>query len=158
MNNVSLLGRIATDLEMKRTQNNKSYISFSLAVDRFSNGNKTADFIRCTAWGKNAENIVKYFSKGSLIAVNGSIRTANYTDRNGANRFVTGVSVSSFYFTGSTKEQNTASSDNSYHNNNYSNQKKNNNYPNNNSISNYNFGKYSADRYNGYPEYDGYCY
>lgn len=98
MNNVSLLGRIATDLEIKRTQNNKSYVSFSLAVDRFSNGNKTADFIRCTAWGKNAENIMKFFSKGSTIAVNGSIQTGAYTDRNGTKHYTTGVAVSNFYF------------------------------------------------------------
>ena len=161
MNNVSLLGRIATDLEMKRTQNNKSYVSFSLAVDRFSNGNKTADFIRCTAWGKNAENIMKFFSKGSTIAVNGSIQTGAYTDRNGTKHYTTGVAVSNFYFTATKKEQNAgyATQNNGYYGNNSSaDSMRNNSRQNNNGYQQNNYGNYSADKYNGYPEYDGYCY
>jgi len=166
MNNVNLLGRIATDLEMKRTQNNKSYVSFSLAVDRFSNGNKTADFIRCTAWGKNAENIMKFFSKGSTIAVNGSIQTGAYTDRNGTKHYTTGVAVSNFYFTATKKEQNAgyATQNNGYYGNNSSadsvrnGYQNNNNHSGNNGYQQNNYGNYSADKYNGYPEYDGYCY
>lgn len=161
MNNVSLLGRIATDLEMKRTQNNKSYVSFSLAVDRFSNGNKTADFIRCTAWGKNAENIMKFFSKGSTIAVNGSIQTGAYTDRNGTKHYTTGVAVSNFYFTATKKEQNAgyATQNNGYYGNNSSaDSMRNNSRQNNNGYQQNNYGNYSADKYSGYPEYDGYCY
>ncbi len=161
MNNVSLLGRIATDLEMKRTQNNTSYVSFSLAVDRFSNGNKTADFIRCTAWGKNAENIMKFFSKGSTIAVNGSIQTGAYTDRNGTKHYTTGVAVSNFYFTATKKEQNAgyATQNNGYYGNNSSaDSMRNNSRQNNNGYQQNNYGNYSADKYSGYPEYDGYCY
>lgn len=161
MNNVSLLGRIATDLEMKRTQNNKSYVSFSLAVDRFSNGNKTADFIRCTAWGKNAENIMKFFNKGSTIAVNGSIQTGAYTDRNGTKHYTTGVAVSNFYFTATKKEQNAgyATQNNGYYGNNSSaDSMRNNSRQNNNGYQQNNYGNYSADKYSGYPEYDGYCY
>lgn len=161
MNNVSLLGRIATDLEMKRTQNNKSYLSFSLAVDRLSNGNKTTDFIRCTAWGKNAENIMKFFSKGSTIAVNGSIQTGAYTDRNGTKHYTTGVAVSNFYFTATKKEQNAgyATQNNGYYGNNSSaDSMRNNSRQNNNGYQQNNYGNYSADKYSGYPEYDGYCY
>lgn len=167
MNNVSLLGRIATDLEMKRTQNNKAYVSFSLAVEKYSNGNKDTDFIRCTAWGKNAENIVKFFSKGSTIVVNGSIHTSTYNDRNGAKRYTVGVTISNFYFTGSKKEQNNgyATQNNGYYGNNSSansvrnNGRQNNSgYSGNNGYQQNNYGNYSADKYSGYPEYDGYGY
>ena len=143
MNNVSLLGRIATDLELKRTQNNNSYVRFSVDVDKFSNGNKNTDFIRCTAWGKTAENIVKYFSKGSLIAISGSIHTNTYTDRNGLKHNTAGVLISNFYFAGNKKEQNNGyiKQNSGYYGN----------YPGNN------HNNYSTDKFEGYSDYDGYC-
>lgn len=171
MNNVSLLGRIATDLELKRTQNNKASLSFTIAVDRYSSGNKSTDFIRCTAWGKTAENIAKYFSKGSTIAVNGSIHTGNYTDKNGIKRYITGVAVSNFYFTCSKKEQN--NSNNNFNNYNNTNRSSSNSYQNNSSSNSYGYKKnnyqsntypqsayneYSADKYNGRPEFNDYDY
>ena len=57
MNHVTLMGRLCGEIELKRTQNGNVCTNFSLAVDRYANGNKTADFIRCVAWGKTAENI-----------------------------------------------------------------------------------------------------
>ena len=59
MNNVNLMGRLCGEIELKRTQNGNVCTNFSLAVDRYANGNKTTDFIRCVAWGKTAENIGK---------------------------------------------------------------------------------------------------
>lgn len=61
MNHVTLMGRLCGDIELKRTQNGNVCTNFSLAVDRYANGSKTADFIRCVAWGKTAENIGNSF-------------------------------------------------------------------------------------------------
>ena len=101
MNNVNLMGRLCGEIELKRTHNGNVCTNFSLAVDRYANGNKTTDFIRCVAWGKTAENIGKFFHKGDVLAIHGSIKTGNFTDRNGNKHYTTDVYVTNFYFTGS---------------------------------------------------------
>lgn len=106
MNSVNLMGRLCGDIELKTTQNGSICTNFSLAVDRYANGNKTTDFIRCVAWGKTAENIGKFFHKGDMLAVSGSIKTGSYTDRNGAKHYTTNVYVTNFFFTGN-RERNT---------------------------------------------------
>ena len=101
MNNVTLMGRLCGDIELKRTQNGNFCTKFSIAVDRYANGNKTADFIRCVAWGKTAENIGKFFHKGDVLAFHGIINTGNFTDTNGNKLYTTDVYVTNFFFTGS---------------------------------------------------------
>ena len=101
MNHVTLMGRLCGEIELKRTQKGNVCTNFSLAVDRYANDSKTTDFIRCVAWGKTAENIGKFFHKGDVLAVHGSIKTGNFTDRNGNKHYTTNVYVTSFYFTGS---------------------------------------------------------
>lgn len=71
MNNVNLMGRLCGEIELKRTQNGNVCTNFSLAVDRYANGNKTTDFIRCVAWGKTAENIGKFLSQGGYACNSG---------------------------------------------------------------------------------------
>lgn len=103
MNNVGLTGRITKDLELKYTQNGKAYCRFTLAVDRGlskekkqeaeANGQPTADFISCLAWGKVAETLSKYTAKGKKILVNGSIETGSYTMQDGSKRYTTDVLV-----------------------------------------------------------------
>lgn len=103
MNNVVLTGRIAKDLELKYTQNGKAYCRFTLAVDRGlskekkqeaeANGQPTADFINCVAWGTTAEVLNKYTAKGKKILVNGSIETGSYTMQDGSKRYTTDVLV-----------------------------------------------------------------
>lgn len=103
MNNVILTGRIAKNLELKYTQNNKVYCRFTLAVDKGlskekkqqaeANGQPTADFISCTAWEKTAENLQRYSAKGKKILVFGSIQTGSYTTQNGEKRYTTDVLV-----------------------------------------------------------------
>lgn len=103
MNNVILTGRITKDLELKYTQNGKAYCRFTLAVDRGlskekkqeaeANGQPTADFISCLAWGKVAETLSKYTAKGKKILVNGSIETGSYTMQDGSKRYTTDVLV-----------------------------------------------------------------
>ena len=82
-NKVVLCGRISNDLELRQTSNGKSYCRFNLAVNRMNEG---TDFITITVWNKQAENIVEYQSKGSLILVEGQSSTGNYTDAEGNNR------------------------------------------------------------------------
>ena len=102
MNTVTLMGRIASDLELKRTQNGKVMMSFMLAVSRQKD---TTDFIRCTAWGKSAEFISKYFTKGRMIALLGYIRAGTYTDRDGNSKYIMNVVVEKSFFTGEKKSQ-----------------------------------------------------
>ena len=99
-NKVVLVGRISTDLELKQTNNGKSYCRFNLAVNRMNEG---TDFIPAAVWNKQAENIVQYQSKGSLILIEGSIGTGNYTDQNGNNRKTFEIMVQNVQFLGSKK-------------------------------------------------------
>lgn len=103
MNNVALTGRITKDLELKYTQNGKAYCRFTLAVDRGlskekkqeaeANGQPTADFINCVAWGTTAEVLNKYTAKGKKVLVYGSIETGSYTVQDGSKRYTTDVLV-----------------------------------------------------------------
>lgn len=136
MNTVTLMGRIASDLELKKTQNGKVMMNFMLAVNRQKD---TTYFIRCTAWGKSAEFIKNYFVKGSMIAILGYISAGTYTDRNGTSKYIMNVCVEKSFFTGEKNSQQNIPR-NSYQNNNYVNQ---------NSYQNRNNG------YNGYGNYYG---
>lgn len=102
MNVVCLMGRLTADPEVRQTPNGISVCSFSIAVDRYSNGERKADFINCVAWRQNAENIARFFKKGNMIAINGSIQTRQYQDKDtGKNRTAFEVLVDRFHFTGS---------------------------------------------------------
>lgn len=100
MNRVSLLGRLTKDLELRRTPSGISYCLFTIAVNRpFSKDqDQQADFISCVAWRFNAENMVKFLRKGSLIALDGAIRTRTVDEQDGSKRYLTEVSVERFYF------------------------------------------------------------
>lgn len=101
-NKVVLIGRLTRDPELRHTTNNIPVCSFSLAVNRSyssSNQERDVDFINCTAWRKQAENLTKYVSKGSLIAVEGRIQTRDYMDEKiNAKRYVTEVICDSVTF------------------------------------------------------------
>nr|DAK79987.1 MAG TPA: Single strand binding protein [Caudoviricetes sp.] len=105
MNNIQLLGRATSDLELKTTARGKSVCSFTLAVDRKYNKD-TTDFIPCTIWDKGAEVMSKYVKKGQLIAVDGSLYTRKYQDKDGNNRTAYEVNVNNFYFAESKKSAN----------------------------------------------------
>lgn len=82
-----LTGRICNDVELKYTQSNIPVCSFTIAVDRRGKGeDKQTDFINIVAWRNTAEFITKYFSKGSMIGIEGSIQTRKYQDKDGNNR------------------------------------------------------------------------
>ena len=100
-NKVVLIGRLTRDPELRHTNNNIAVCSFSLAVNRTfsSNQDKDVDFINCTAWRKQAENISRYVSKGSLVAVEGKLQTGEYMDEKiNAKRYYTEVVCDSVTF------------------------------------------------------------
>ena len=99
MNVVCLMGRLTADPEVRQTPNGISVCSFSIAVDRFANGERRADFINCVAWRQNADNIARFFKKGNMIGINGSIQTRTYQDKDtGKNRTAFEVVINNAYF------------------------------------------------------------
>ena len=102
MNKVVLIGRLtkAPDVRWSQGAEAKAVARFTLAVDRRykKDGEDSADFIRCVAFGKTAEVIEKHVTRGTKIAVEGSIRTGDYTNKDGAKVYTTDVVVESFDF------------------------------------------------------------
>ena len=112
LNKVILMGRFTRDPELKSTPQGVSTCSFSLAVDRDyvkQGEERKADFINCVAWRQTAEFISKYFKKGSMVALEGSIQTRSWDDQDGKKRYATEVIVSQVYFAESKKEDGSAS-------------------------------------------------
>ena len=108
MNKVFLIGRTTKSIELKTTQTGKSVVSFSIAVNRpfkNANGEKECDFLNCVAFNKLAETISHYVNKGDLIAVEGSIQTRNYTDKDGNNRYSTDIKVDNVEFLQQKKQE-----------------------------------------------------
>ncbi|MGM9551645.1 MAG: single-stranded DNA-binding protein [Clostridia bacterium] len=106
LNKVILIGRFTRDPELRSTPQGISTCSFSLAVDRnyqSAGGERQTDFINCVAWRQTAEFISKYFQKGNLICVEGSIQTRSWKDNDGNNRYATDVVVDRSYFVESKK-------------------------------------------------------
>ena len=101
MNNVTLLGRITKELELKVYGETK-VVNFSLAVNRKFKKNE-ADFIMCKAFNKTAEIMSQYLNKGSQIAVEGRIQTGSY-EKEGKRVYTTDVIVGSFYFAEGSKK------------------------------------------------------
>ena len=100
MNKVCLIGRITKDIELRYTSSNIPSVRFTLAVNRnFSNqnGDREADFISCVAWRNQAENMKKYISKGSLVAVEGRIQTGSY-EKDGQRIYTTDVVADNVQF------------------------------------------------------------
>ncbi|WMJ22794.1 single-stranded DNA-binding protein [Paludicola sp. MB14-C6] len=102
LNRVILMGRLTADPELKSTPSGVSVTSFSIAVERNfadkSTGSRQADFINIVAWRQTAEFISRYFSKGRMIALEGSIQTRSYEDKNGNKRTAFEVVVDQAYF------------------------------------------------------------
>lgn len=108
LNNVSLMGRLTDTPELRRTPNDTAVTSFTLAVNRSyakQGEERQTDFIDCVAWRNTAEFITRYFKKGQLTAVTGSIQTRNYTDKEGNKRKAFEVVVDDAYFCESKKSQ-----------------------------------------------------
>lgn len=94
MNKVVLMGRLTRDPELRYTASNQTAVcQFTVAVDRRfkTDGQPQADFIPVVAWRQTAEFVGKYFSKGSRIAVVGSIQTRSWDDQEGKKHYATEV-------------------------------------------------------------------
>lgn len=102
MNKVVIAGRLARDPELRATAMGKSVMTFSVAVDRRfkQEGQPTADFFNVTAWGKQAEVISQYMTKGSQIIIAGRLQTRSYQAQDGTNRNVTEIVLEEFDFVG----------------------------------------------------------
>ena len=98
MNKVVLIGRLTRDPELRFAAGSGTAVSrFTVAVNRQFKRDET-DFINCVAFGKTAETISQYLSKGRQIALTGSIRTGSYEAQDGTKRYTTDVAVESFEF------------------------------------------------------------
>ena len=93
INNVVLVGRMTRDPELRRTNMGSAVANFTLAVNRNYNSadGVQADFLPCVVWNKSAENVEKYCSKGSLVGVEGRLRSRSYDNAQGQKVFVVEV-------------------------------------------------------------------
>lgn len=106
LNVTVIMGRLVRDPELKHTPNDIAVTSFTLAVDRSytkQGEEKQADFIDVVAWRNTAEFVCKYFQKGRMMAVNGSIQTRTYTDKDGNKRKAFEIVASDVNFADSKK-------------------------------------------------------
>ena len=94
MNKVLLVGRLTRDPELRTTPGGMAVTRFTIAVSQNftnKNGERGADFINCSAWGRQADNIAKYCRKGTLVSAEGRIRTSSYNAQDGSKRYTTEV-------------------------------------------------------------------
>ena len=135
LNRVVLVGRLTKDAELRYTPSNVAVATFTIAVDRpFSNRNQqdpnaqqnqpTADYLPVVIWRNQAENVKRYTTKGSMVAVEGRIQTRSYDGNDGIRRYVTEIIADNVVFleTKGSQEalnQRNASSANNQNNNNY---------------------------------------
>ncbi len=75
LNQVTLIGRITKDPELRSTNSDKKYVGFTLAVNRATANKNEVDFVSCYVWNQQAQNLSKYIKKGGLIAVQGTINS-----------------------------------------------------------------------------------
>lgn len=94
MNKAFLIGRLTRDPELRYSSSNTAVVNFTIAIDRqYTNkdGQRETDFIRVVAYNKQAENIKKFITKGSLVAVDGRIQTGSYDDKDGKRVYTTDI-------------------------------------------------------------------
>lgn len=111
LNTAILMGRLTADPELKTTPNNVTVTSFTIAVDRSyakAGEARQTDFIDIVAWRSTAEFICKYFRKGQMIALQGSIQTRSYTDSQGIKRKAFEVVADGVHFCGGKSEEKTS--------------------------------------------------
>ncbi len=115
MNKVILIGRLARDPELRTTSSGISMVRFTVAVTRpgTQGSQPITDFIGCVAWRRQAENIAKYCSKGSQVAVDGRIQTGSYDGPDGQKRYTTDIVADNVTFLGSRNSNTSNNVDNS---------------------------------------------
>ncbi|MGM9946735.1 single-stranded DNA-binding protein [Floccifex sp.] len=108
INRVVLVGRLTRDPELKKTPSGASVCTYTIAVNRNRNvdGQPDADFISCETWNRQAENMVQYLHKGSLIGIEGRINTRTYNTNNGQKVYSTYVVTDQIQFLESKNKNN----------------------------------------------------
>ena len=110
LNTAIIMGRLTADPELRTTQTGLSVTSFTVAVDRnYKSGDeRQTDFINVVAWRGTADFVSRYFKKGQMIAVQGSIQTRSYEDKNGNKRTAVEIVADNVSFCGSKTESGNA--------------------------------------------------
>lgn len=124
LNHIVIMGRLTRDPELRHTQSGIAVASFTLAVDRdfqSQNGEKQTDFIDVVAWRQTGEFVSKYFSKGRMAVVSGSLQSRKWQDKEGNNRTSWEVQAQNIYFGDSKRDGDSGSGyqNRSYQNNSY---------------------------------------
>ena len=109
MNKAILIGNITKDLELRKTQSDKSVVEFSVALNEGYGEKKTVEYVNVVAWEKSAETLVNYCGKGSKVMVEGRIKTDSY-EKNGQKVYKTYVLANNIEFL-SAKDTHSAKSD-----------------------------------------------
>lgn len=108
LNNVSLVGRLTDNAELRYTPSNQAVVTFRLAVNRNfknQNGERETDFINCVIWRQQAENLANWAKKGALIGITGRIQTRSYENQQGQRVYVTEVVADNFQLLESRKDR-----------------------------------------------------
>ena len=121
LNKVLIMGRLARDPELRRTQTGTAVASFTLAVDRDmknkATGERATDWIDVVAWSHTAEFVSRYFTKGRMAVVEGRLQIRDWTDKDGNKRRTAEVVADNIYFGDSKRENEGGSYAPSYSNN-----------------------------------------
>ena len=114
LNQISIMGRMVRDPELRKTASGVSCVNFTLAVDRDFSGKdgseKETDFIDCVAWRNTADFIARYFSKGRMAIVAGRLQVRKWQNKEGENRYSTEVVADNVYFGDSKRDENPGNS------------------------------------------------
>ncbi len=116
LNRIVLMGRLVAAPELKTTSTGKSVTSFRIAVDRNyakPGEERKADFFDIVCWNNTAEFVCRYFTKGSLIALEGKLQSRTYQAKDGTNRYITEVVADTVSFTGERRDKNNNANTNS---------------------------------------------
>lgn len=103
LNVIAIMGRLVADPELRTTQQGTNVCTFRIACERSytpKGQQRQADFVDIVAWGKTAEFICKFFQRGSMIAIDGSLQTRNYQDKQGNKRTAVEVVANNISFAG----------------------------------------------------------
>lgn len=113
LNHITIMGRLTRDPELRRTASGIAVASFTVAVDRDFSGKdneKETDFIDCVAWRQTGEFVSKYFTKGRMIVVSGSLQIRIWTDKGGTKRRNAEVVADNCYFADSKRDSDNGNS------------------------------------------------
>ena len=106
LNNVTIHGRLTKDIQLKQTGNGSTVCAFSIANDRYINGEKKVDFFDVIAWNASAKFISQHFGKGDGIIIVGRLQSREYTDSDGKNRKIMEIVAEKTEFAGGNRNDN----------------------------------------------------